>query len=160
VKYDATPVDALDAKAEAGAIRTMFGALHHFQPEDVRKLLQRAVDANAPIAIFDVAASPTLRKLPVAVAPLVSVPNLAALFVAALTLTPLARPVRVSRLFLSYVVPAIPVLFAWDGTVSALRAYLPEELLGIARSLDGAERYAWECAREGNALALLGRPLG
>ncbi len=143
-----------------GAIRTMFGALHHFRPAEVQRLLQRAVDADAPIAIFDVAASPTLRKLPLAFAPFATLPNLAALFLAALALVPLARPFRVSRLLSSYGLPLIPTLFAWDGTVSALRAYLPEELLAIARSLNGAERYAWACERQGSSLALIGRPMG
>lgn len=158
VRYHREPTDALEAPAKEDAIRTMFGALHHFRPPQVRQILQRAVDANAPIAIFDVAASPALRKLPLALAPLAALPNLAILFIAALALVPLARPFRVTRLLLSYGVPLIPALFAWDGTVSALRAYLPEELLSLARSLDGAGRYDWECERQGPSLALIGRP--
>jgi len=159
VRYHDAPLDALEAPAEGGAIRTMFGALHHFRPTHVQQILQRAVDANVPIALFDVAASPTLRKLPIALAPIAALPNLAALFIAALALVPLTRPFRASRLLLSYGVPLIPALFAWDGTISGFRAYKPEELLAIARSLNGAERYAWECERQGLSLALIGRPI-
>ena len=86
------------------------------------------------------------------------VPNFAVLFGVSLLLTPLARPLRASRLALTYALPAIPLLYAWDGTVSALRAHSPDELLAITRSLEGADRYAFTCDTRGLALALLGRP--
>lgn len=159
VRYEAAPVDALDAPADADAVRTCFGALHHFRPDEVQRILARAVEARAPIALFDVAASPTLRRLPLALAPVMAVPNLAALFVVALALVPLARPFRASRVVWSYGLPLIPALYAWDGTVSALRAYAPEELLALARAVPGAGAYDWRCERAGAALALMGRPL-
>ena len=84
---------------------------------------------------FDVAAAPMMRKLPLALLPLAAVTNMAALFGLSLALVPLARPFRLSRVALSYGAPLIPALFAWDGTVSALRAYTPEELLALTRSL-------------------------
>jgi len=159
VRYLAAPRDALDAPADPQAVRTMFGALHHFRPDDVRRAITRAVEARVPVAFFDVAASPVIRRLPGALLPLAAVPNLALLFAISLALVPLARPFRLSRVALSYALPLIPVLYAWDGTVSALRAYTPEELLAIARSTPGGDGYDWRCEREGPALALLGRPL-
>lgn len=135
----------------------MFGALHHFEPADVQEILKDAVRASVPVAFVDVAASPALRRLPVALLPVAAVPNMLLLFVAVLWLTPRVRPFRWSRLFWTYLVPAIPALFAWDGTVSALRAYTPEELLVLARGVPGAERYEWEANRAGRALYLTGR---
>jgi hypothetical protein len=158
VRYRPEPADALDAPAEPGAIRTMFGAMHHFAPDDVRKILALAVDARAPVAVCDVAASPAIRKLPLALAPLAMIPNMALLLVVSLLIAPLARPPRLSRLLLCYVLPLIPALYAWDGTISALRAYAPDELLAIARSVPGADGYAWSCERAGPALVLTGRP--
>ncbi len=156
VQYLTEPVDALHAVPQATAIRTMFGALHHFRPADVRQILQAAVNARAPLAFVDVAASPAMRKLPVLLAPVAAVPNLLLLLVMALLLVPLARPFRWPRLLWTYLIPAIPVLFAWDGTVSALRAYTPEELLALARTLPGGERYQWAAERLGQALILTG----
>jgi hypothetical protein len=158
IRYLAEPADALNAPAQPGAVRTMFGALHHFRPADVARILTRAVEARAPIAIFDVAASRVLRRLPLPLASIAAVPNAGALFVLALLLVPWARPLRVSRVALSYGLPLIPATFAWDGTISAMRAYTPDELLAIARAVPGVGTYAWRCVREGNALALIGRP--
>ena len=156
VRYLPDPIDALDVPSHAPAIRTMFSALHHFPPATVRTILQSAVAARAPLAFVDVAASPVMRRLPAWLAPVAAVPNLLLLFVLALLLVPLARPFRWSRLLWTYLVPAIPALFAWDGTVSALRAYTPEELLAIATSVPGSEHYHWEAARAGQSLLLTG----
>ena len=76
----------------------------------------------------------------------------------AVPLVPLVRPFRVSRVVLTYLLPLIPVLVAWDGTVSALRAYTPDELLELARSTPGSERYVWEAGTAGSALYLTGIP--
>ena len=80
------------------------------------------------------------------------------LFLGSLALVPLARPFRLSRLLFTYLLPAIPALVAWDGTVSALRAYTPDELLELARSVPGSERYSWEAGVSGQALYLTGAP--
>ena len=156
VRYLPGPVDALHVVPHAPAIRTMFGALHHFPPAAVQQILRAAVEARAPLACVDVAASPTMRTLPLVLAPLVALPNLLLLVVMALLLVPLARPFRWSRLLWTYLIPAIPILFAWDGTVSALRAYTPEELLALARPVPGGERYQWAAERCGRSLIFTG----
>jgi hypothetical protein len=156
VRYLPDALDALHVPRHLSGIRTMFGALHHFPPSAVRRILQDAVEARAPIAFVDVAASPMLRWLPVALAPVAALPNLLALFVMALLLVPLARPFRWSRILWTYCVPLIPILFAWDGTVSALRAYTPEELLALAKTVPGGERYRWAVERAGRVLVVTG----
>ncbi len=158
LQYRREPLDARHAPPDLPGVRTLFSSLHHFQPAQIRELLGSAVAARAPIAVFDVAASPVLRKLPAFLAPFVAVPNLVLQFLMCLLLTPLVRPVRLSRLAWTYVLPAIALLYAWDATVSALRAYTPEEVLALAQAVPGAGGYVWESGRLGKALFLLGRP--
>jgi len=160
VRYAAEPVDAMQGGGDGPGVRTMSGALHHFAPDAARGLLAAVVARGAPLVFFDVAASPGLRRAPLAVAPLAMAVNMAALFVASLLLVPFARPFRLSRVLLTYALPAIPALVAWDGTVSALRAYTPDEALALARSAPGAERYDWEAGVVGRALYLTGVPRG
>jgi hypothetical protein len=157
-RYRAEPVDAMRGGGELEGMRTMSGALHHFTPEAVRGLIAGIVAQRAPLAFFDVAASPAIRKLPIVLAPLAMSVNMLMLFIGSLLLVPLVRPFRWSRLFFTYVVPAIPLLVAWDGTVSALRAYTPDELLELARSVPGAEGYRWQAGVAGKALYLVGTP--
>jgi hypothetical protein len=158
IEYHADPVDALAVPGELNGVRTMWGALHHFEPPAIEALLASIVRTNMPLAFFDVAASPGLRKMPIVLAPLAMALNMSMLFFASLALVPFVRPFRASRLALTYLVPLIPILFAWDGTVSALRAYAPEDLLAIARAVEGGDTYEWEAGVAGSALYLTGRP--
>jgi hypothetical protein len=159
VRWHAEPVDAFHVPPELPTgIRTMYGALHHFPPEGVRQLVQAAVNDGVPLAFFDVAAPPALRKLPGVLVPFLAVPNMVFLFATCVLLVPFVRPFRVTRALLTYLLPAIPLLFAWDGMVSGLRAYTPEELLTLAQAVPGSERYTWRATRGGTALCLLGYP--
>ncbi|MBX7190651.1 MAG: hypothetical protein K1X94_01255 [Sandaracinaceae bacterium] len=158
IRYAAEEVDAMTGGGDRGGVRTMSGALHHFTPDSVQELLTGIVGRRAALVFFDVAASPALRRTPLVLAPIAMLLNMTMLFVASLLLVPLARPFRLSRVLLTYLVPAIPTLVAWDGTVSALRAYSPDELLAIARSVPGSDGYVWRAGVEGNALYLAGIP--
>ena len=158
-RYRSEPVDAMTGGGELEGVRTMSGALHHFQPDAVRALIAGIVARRAPLAFFDVAASPAVRRLPIVLAPLAMGVNMLMLFLGSLVLVPFVRPFRLSRLLLTYLLPAIPALVAWDGSVSALRAYTPDELLEISRSVPGADGYAWDAGVVGSALYLTGVPL-
>lgn len=156
--YRTEPVDAMSGGGELEGVRTMSGALHHFRPDAVRALIAGVVARGEPLAFFDVAASRAIRRTPLVLAPLAMLPNMLLLFFGSLLLVPLVRPFHASRLALTYLLPLIPALVAWDGTVSALRAYTPDELLELARSARGSERYEWEAGTAGSALYLTGIP--
>lgn len=157
-RYLAASCDAMAGGGEVAGVRTMFSALHHFRPHDVSAILAGIIARGEPLAFFDVAASPALRRLPLALAPLPMAMNLLALFTASLALTPFAKPRGLTRYALTYALPVIPTLVAWDGTVSALRAYTPDELRDIARATPGAEKYTWDVGVAGRALYVIGRP--
>ena len=60
-----------------------------------------------------------------------------------LLVTPAIRPLRLSRLIFTYLLPAIPIIGLFDGIVSCLRTYSPEEMRQLIkpfnyRSLDHA----------------------
>jgi hypothetical protein len=130
------PVDAARVPAELAGTRTLFSAFHHFAPKAAMGVLQDAARARQPIAIFE----GTYRS-PLAV----FLTSLMPLFVFALT--PAIRPFRWSRLFWTYVIPLVPLLVMFDGVVSCLRAYRPEELLALTREL-GDVGYEWEAGIE------------
>lgn len=158
-RYASEPADAMAAGGDAPGVRTMSGALHHFRPEDVTRLIGAVVARRLPLAFFDVAASPAIRKLPWVLAPLPLALNMLMLAVGSLALTPLVRPARPASWLFTYVLPLIPALVAWDGTISALRAYTPDELLALARAVPGADGYRWDAGVAGRALYLTGAPV-
>lgn len=117
VVYRQTPQPAADCPAETNTVRTLFSSFHHFAPTEARRILQAAVAANTPIAIFEGSHRSAKALLMMFLVP-----------IAVLVMTPLIKPFRWWRLVLTYVVPVIPILTWWDGTVSCLRTYRPEDL--------------------------------
>ena len=145
-------VDATDVPPELGGVRTMFNAFHHFPPELASRILADAVAKRRPIAIFEGASR---RGLGFVAIPM-QLPLLA-LF------TPFVRPFRWSRLALTYLLPLIPALVVFDGTMSFLRLYLEEDLRELIRTVPGNETYDWDIGSERvgglpGMLYLIGRP--
>ncbi|MFO0548125.1 MAG: class I SAM-dependent methyltransferase [Polyangiaceae bacterium] len=128
-----TSVDATDVPIELDGVRTMFNCFHHFEPAMARAILGDAVRKRRAIAVFE---GVDRRWLPIVGMPLQGAMVLA--------LTPFVRPLKWSRLFFTYVVPAIPALVMFDGTVSMLRIYLPDELRELVRSVPDSETFDWD----------------
>lgn len=152
LSYHPEPVDAMAVPPDLDGFRTMFTALHHFRPEDVRRILMDAVRSGRGIGAFEFSERSVRGLLLIFLSPI---------FV--LLCTPFIRHFRWSRLFWTYLVPVVPLLVLFDGTVSALRSYRVEELRGIVDSLE-AEGYSWEVgALKGRApipvVYLIGSPV-
>ena len=125
-------VDATRVPHELKGFRTMFTSFHHFPPEEARSILQNAVDARESIGIFEIT-----RRAPSTIG--LMFPWAVMLFVC----TPLIRPFCWSRLLWTYVVPIIPFVLLFDGVVSCLRTYRPQELREIIEKLTATE-YQWQ----------------
>ncbi|WP_438013878.1 hypothetical protein WMF18_23435 [Sorangium sp. So ce315] len=105
------------------------------RPEAARKILESAQRSRQPICIFEISDNSSPRflwwmALPVG-------------FVMCFLITPLARPLIARQLVFTYLVPIIPVCFAWDGAVSNARTYTLADLDELLEGL-GDERYRWE----------------
>jgi hypothetical protein len=126
------PVDAMNVPRTLRGLRTMFTSFHHFSPSDARAILQDAVDAGEGVGIFEIT-----RRTPSAII---------FIFVGILLLflhMPRIRPFRWSRLFWTYLIPIIPMVLLFDGVVSCLRTYRPQELREIVEKLSSCQ-YRWE----------------
>jgi hypothetical protein len=74
--------------------------------------------------------------------------------------TPFLRPVSPARLACPYLLPIAPLLVLWDGVVSVLRRYRPDELLALCRDLPGSLEWRVERSRRHGPAAtfLVGTP--
>ncbi len=132
IRYHLESIDALAVPAELAGVRTLFNCLHHFRPEQVRGILQDAVNQRRPIVVFE-ALQRSWREL-------VRI-HRTPYFV--LTVTPRIRPFSWFRLLFTYLIPIGVLVIWWDALVSTLRCYTTLELLEMAHSLNGAD-YTWE----------------
>lgn len=128
--YDPRPVDVRRIPADLKGVRVIYGSFHHFRPNDAKAILESAVSAHEPIAIFE-ATERSVRGL--AVSLLIPVLVLGMML--------LARPVRILQLILTYLLPILPLVIFWDGLVSSLRSYTQKELLAFVENL---KSYEWE----------------
>jgi len=137
IHYEPDSIEALALPTHLGGARTLFTSFHHFSEQNALALLRAAVEERVPIAVFEYTER-TLRNL--MVTPLITPFVIAAA-------TPFMRPVSPARLFWTYVIPIVPFVTAWDGTISHLRTYAPEELHALTASIE-AETYRWRIGQE------------
>lgn len=133
VAYHPGPVDALAVPRELDGFRTLFSAFHHFPPEGAAALLRDAVRSGAPIAVFEATERSAVSLVGILLAPLFL-----------LLATPFIRPFRWSRLILTYLIPLVPLLILWDGVVSCMRSYTPDELRALVAAIPEAGAYEWQ----------------
>lgn len=153
VVYKSSPVDALNVIPELTGVRTMVGSFHHMKPDAARKILQNAKERKVPICIYEISDNgyPTFlwwMTVPV-------------IFIMALFLTPFVRPLTWKQIIFTYLIPVIPMFFAWDGAVSNVRTYTLEDLDILLEGLESDE-YRWEkgkISNKANKLYLLGIPI-
>lgn len=151
--FIAEPVDARKVPLSLKGLRTQFLSLHHFEPDEVRLILQNVIDSDSAIAVFEAQER--------------SVPSILAMLFSPITVllvTPLIRPFKIGRMIFTYLIPIVPLFVMWDGVVSALRTYSVKEMKSLVQDLKGAEGYDWEIDKiksgPGVVLYLLGTKKG
>ena len=151
--FTENPIDALTVSKNMKGLKTIFSAFHHFDFETGKKVLQNAVDNKSSIAIFDSAERKWLYIL-------------AVLFSTVFFMffcTPFFKPFKLSRIIFTYVIPMIPVFGLWDGIISMLRIYTPDELMQLAMETN-SNHYIWKSGLLKNKIGtnvtyLIGYPL-
>ena len=133
VAYTGSSVSALDVPEDLRGFRTLSASFHHFTPDQAKLILQDAVSKNQGIAVAEYT-----HRHPLMILTLLFVP------IPVWLLTPFFRPFRWSRLFWTYLCPVIPLIVMFDGIVSCLRTYTPEELKEMVTDVPGSEKFDWD----------------
>jgi hypothetical protein len=136
IEYRTEPVDATKVPPDLKGMRTLFEGFHHFKPEQARSILQDAVEKRVAIGIFEVSLKSPLGFVLLLLSPLMTL-------VSYLLMTPFITPRNLSRFFWTYLVPVVPLATCWDGIISLLRVYSPEDLKELTIPLE-CEGYIWE----------------
>lgn len=160
ITYHEDPVDATKLAEAPEGLKTMVNIFHHMTPQQAKTILTSAHSARQPLLIVEAADG----KIPTLAWWLFLPLGLFLVGLSSLFFTPLVRPLSAGQLVFTYVIPLVPLFYAWDGQVSAARIYGEgdlEELLEGLRTDD----YHWEIRpgedRSGkkSGLCLIGRPV-
>ena len=150
LSYKTFPVNASHVNSELTGVRTMVGSFHHMKPDAAKEILKNAKESKVPICIYEISDNRFPTFLWWATIPII--------FLMALFLTPFVRPLTWKQIIFTYIIPVIPLFFAWDGAVSNVRTYTLEDLDILLEGLE-SENYRWEKGKIANKLYLLGIPI-
>ena len=130
-------IDATNVPDELTGFRTFFNSFHHFSPEEALSILQDAMNKRQGIGIFEA----TERNIMAILQIMLLIP--ASVFV----LMPFVRPIRLSLLFWTYIIPLLPFIITHDGVISSLRTYTPRELRNLTEKVAN-DSYVWKIGRK------------
>ncbi len=136
IDFMTSSVDARNVPAFLDGIRTIFTGFHHLPPEIGFGVLKDAKDNRKAIALFEFTSRKPVSMILMALTP-----------VMIWLMAPFIRPFHFQRFFWTYVIPVMPFFVTWDGIVSNLRTYSPEELEEMIRPLRD-EDYVWEIGEQ------------
>jgi hypothetical protein len=118
VELEERPIDAQMVPRDLAGFRLVCNGFHHLNPEQARACLLDAVQHRQGVALVELAQRSVLSMLQL----------LAVGLATQLAVTPFIKPFRWSRLLYTYALPIVPLCTLWDGIVSCLRVYDPNEL--------------------------------
>ncbi|QCK16570.1 hypothetical protein [Mangrovivirga cuniculi] len=150
--YHKEPIDATQA-IELKGVKTMISSFHHMKPMKALEILKISQDKKQPILIYEISDNSFPSFLWWIVIPI----NI----ITCLIITPMARPMTWQQLVFTYLIPIIPICFAWDGAVSNARTYTDSDLKLLLSNLP-KNNYRWNIFKLGEKqkkIILTGIPL-
>ena len=120
VNFIADSVDATQPLPRAAPLLSICSAFHHLPPDVAKKLLANATANSNGIFIAEIFNRSVWS-------PFLSLPNLLILMAAPF----FSQRCTLKKVLISTVVPIVPMMIVFDGIISALRTYTPEEILAL-----------------------------
>lgn len=141
VRYQSESLDATDIGKAPVGLKTMIASFHHMDPAQAKKILQSAQANKQPILIYEVAKN----NIPTLVWWLFLPLSLCILILMSLVFTLMVRPLTFKQLLFTYLIPVVPIIYAWDGQASLMRTYTADDLESMIADFRD-ENYQWEIA--------------
>lgn len=139
IKYYEKPVDATHLEKAPAGLKVMSNSFHHMRPEQAKAILKSAQENKQTIVIYEMAENsiPTILWwlfLPI---------SLTIVMLMCLVMTPLVRPLSWQQLVFTYLIPIIPICYAWDGQASLPRMYSMKDIDSMLAEMPN-DAYTWE----------------
>lgn len=139
ISYLETPVDATNLLNVPKGLKTMVNSFHHMPPDTARGILESAEKNKQAILIYEMAENNIPLLLWIILLPF----SLVVIMLMTLFMTPFVRPLSWQQLVFTYLIPVIPICFAWDGQASLQRMYALRDVDELLSGL-GSDEYYWE----------------
>ena len=134
IEYKTEPMDAASAQSGTNTLHTMICSFHHMPRDNARKILKNAIQNRQPLFIFELSDNSSPKWLWWTAFPV----NI----IASLFITLKVRPLPLYQILFTYLIPVIPLCYAWDGAVSNARTYTLEDIDILLEGLHD-DRFEW-----------------
>ena len=139
INYASESVNATSLATAPAGIKTMINCFHHMPPEAASSILKSAQENNQSLLIYELTGKP----IPLVIWFLLLPISLVITFIMALVLTFFSKPISLSQIVFTFIIPVIPLAFAWDGQASAPRTYSKADLEVLVKGLPKVANYKW-----------------
>jgi len=139
IRYSPAPLDALHLSKAPKGLKTMIASFHHMPPATARQILKSAQDNDEALLIYELSEN----NIPLIVWWVLLPISLVLLFIMSLFMTPFSSPLSFKQILFTYLIPAIPICYAWDGQASLPRTYTFEDVRELLKDIPD-ENYTWE----------------
>ncbi|MBD0851499.1 class I SAM-dependent methyltransferase [Maribacter arenosus] len=139
ISYLETSVDATNISSAPKGLKTMMNSFHHMRPAKARAILESAQRTHQPLLIYEMGDN----NIPLLIWWLLLPISLVLLIIMVLFMTPFVKPLTCRQIVFTYLIPIIPICYAWDGQASLPRMYTLKDLELLLDGL-GSENYRWE----------------
>lgn len=139
IEYEAQAVDATNWEAIPGGLKTMVNCFHHMKPENARKILEEASQRKEALFVYEMGEN----NIPLIIWWVLLPVSLLILVLMAMVMTLWVRPLNWKQLLFTYLIPVVPLCYAWDGQVSIVRMYTMKDLHVLLEGLDTTD-YNWQ----------------
>ena len=137
--YLESSVDATNIATAPEGLKTMVNCFHHMPPKKARAILESAQRTNQPLLIYEMGDN----NIPLLIWWLLLPISLIILIIMVLFMTPFVKPLTWRQIVFTYLIPIIPICYAWDGQASLPRMYTLKDLDHLLEGL-GSENYIWQ----------------
>jgi hypothetical protein len=139
ISYLESSVDATNIATAPEGLKTMVNCFHHMPPKKARAILESAKRTNQPLLIYEMGDN----NIPLLIWWLLLPISLVILIIMALFMTPFVKPLTWQQIVFTYLIPIIPICYAWDGQASLPRMYTLKDLEHLLAGL-GSGNYTWQ----------------
>jgi hypothetical protein len=137
IQYWPESINATDLGKAPEGLKTMVNCFHHMPPNVAKEILRSAQENDQSLMIFEIAEN----KIPTLLWWLFLPVSLVILIIMSLFMTPFVRPLTPAQLFWTYIIPVIPIIYAWDGQASLVRTYTFDDIESLLP--EPSETYVW-----------------
>lgn len=141
IYYSSVPTNATNFQTVPEGLKTMINSFHHIAPKNAKKILKTAQLNKQPILIYEMG----INNIPMLIWWLLLPISILIMSIIVFFMTPFVKNLTLKQIIFTYLIPIVPLIYAWDGQASLVRIYTFKDiekylLAGLPRD----NSYTWK----------------